>query len=40
MSEKRFVIHESSVEEYVESLKVSFRFYLSSFAFYEAAFFQ
>ena len=24
MSEKRFVIHDSSVEEYVESLKVSF----------------
>ena len=40
MSEKRFVIHESSVEEYVESLEVSFGFYLSSFAFYEAAFFQ
>ena len=37
MSEKRFVIHDSSVEEYVESLEVSFGFYLSSFAFYEAA---
>ena len=40
MSEKRFVIQDSSVEEYVESLEVSFGFYLSSFAFYEAAIFQ
>ena len=41
MSEKRFVIHDSLVDwEYVESLEVSFGFYLSSFAFYEAAFFQ
>ena len=39
-SEKRFVILDSSVEEYVESLEVSFGFYLSSFAFYEASFFQ
>ena len=40
MSEKRFVIHDSSVEEYAKSLEVSFGFYFSSFAFYEAAFFQ
>ena len=40
LSEKRFVIQDSSVEEYVKSLEVSFGFCLSSFAFYEAAFFQ
>ena len=40
MSEKRFVIHDSSIEEYVESLEVSCGFYMSSFAFCEAAFFQ